>query len=84
MKKPWLAFLLNFFVPGAGLLYLHRWKLALANFVAAQLVLLGLCAWQPGPDWTERSHFLLLMVMAASGGWAHAVACQMRTRNAPG
>ena len=84
MKKPWLAFLLNFCVPGAGLLYLHRWGLALGNFAAAQLILLTFCFWQPGPEWSENFHYVVLTVMAASGGWAHAVACQMRTRTASG
>jgi hypothetical protein len=35
VKKPWLAFLLNFLVAGAGFAYLGKWKWAAINFVAA-------------------------------------------------
>ncbi len=78
MKKPWMAFLLNFLLPGAGMGYLHRWGLALANFLLVQLILLVLCFWPPGPEWHEHFHYVLLVLMAASGGWAHAVASQRR------
>lgn len=33
MKKPFLAFLLSFILPGAGLAYLGMWKPALLNLV---------------------------------------------------
>ena len=32
MKKPWLAFLLNFVFPGVGLAYLGKWGRAVMNF----------------------------------------------------
>lgn len=38
MKKPWLAFLLNFILPGAGLAYLGKWGWALLNFVAVLIL----------------------------------------------
>ncbi|MDB6029285.1 MAG: hypothetical protein JWM68_5508 [Verrucomicrobiales bacterium] len=31
MKKPFLAFLLSFLLPGAGLAYLGKWKWAIIN-----------------------------------------------------
>ena len=31
MKKPWLAFLLNFLIAGAGLAYLGKWAWAFAD-----------------------------------------------------
>lgn len=80
-KRPWLAFVLNFLIPGAGLLYLHRWGLALANFLAVQSVLLTILLWQPDPEWTQHLHYPVLILMAASGGWAHALACQMRLQS---
>ena len=33
MKKPWLAFLLNFLLAGAGLAYLRLWLWAVVNLV---------------------------------------------------
>lgn len=32
MKNPWLAFVLNLLLPGAGFCYLKKWKWALLNF----------------------------------------------------
>ena len=44
MKKPWLAYLLNVLLPGAGLAYLGKWGWAVMNGRAAfpgSLELLG-------------------------------------------
>lgn len=38
MKKPWLAFLLNFLFAGAGLAYLGKWKWAALNLVCTLAV----------------------------------------------
>ncbi len=49
MKKPWVAFLLNFLLPGAGLAYLGKWGWAVLNF-AAVLILAFILASAVPPD----------------------------------
>jgi hypothetical protein len=38
IKKPFVAFVLNFFIAGAGFVYLGRWKSALLNFAVVCVV----------------------------------------------
>ena len=35
MKKPWLAFVLNFLLAGAGMAYLGMWAWAVVNLIVA-------------------------------------------------
>jgi hypothetical protein len=42
MKKPWLAFLLNFLISGLGFAYLGKWAWAVINLVAALAVGIGI------------------------------------------
>src|SRR5579871_5322494 len=49
MKKPWVAFLLNFLLPGAGLAYLGKWGWAVFNFVVVLILAFLLAAAVP-PD----------------------------------
>src|SRR5690349_18140493 len=49
MKKPWVAFLLSFLLPGAGLAYLGKWGWAVLNFVTVLILAFLLAAAVP-PD----------------------------------
>jgi predicted amidophosphoribosyltransferase len=69
MKKPWLAFLLNFLIPGAGLAYLGMWGWAVLNLVVA--LLLGGVIAAAAPDAVGP---LSAGLGAASGGLAMALA----------
>jgi predicted amidophosphoribosyltransferase len=69
MKKPWLAFLLNFLIPGAGLAYLGMWGWAVLNLVVA--LLLGVVMAAAAPDAIGP---LSAGLAAASGGLAMALA----------
>ncbi len=42
IKKPEVAFILSFFLPGAGLCYLDKWVWGLVNFAVVNAVILML------------------------------------------
>jgi len=48
VKKPWLAFLLNFLLAGLGFAYLNRWLWALADFLIT--IMLGIALYQLFPN----------------------------------
>ena len=72
------AFYLNVFLPGAGFLYLRRWKLAALNLAGALAagVVIGLLT--GGRDLGSFSLMPALMIGLASGFWAESVAEQMQ------
>lgn len=72
-KKPWVAFVLSFLLPGSGLVYLGRVKAGVLNFVLVHLFLVGLLSLQE-PTVLEHIHYVFLALAAASAGYAHAVA----------
>ena len=72
MKPPVIAAVLNFILPGAGLLYLGKAGLAALNFVCAVALLLGWCALIS--HGTQTVHYVALGIGAGSAGFAHAVA----------
>ena len=72
--KPWLAFLLSFILPGAGLVYLRKWKQGIANFVVVHAILFFLFFGVGEPTLVEHIHYVFLGLAAASGGYAHGVA----------
>jgi hypothetical protein len=73
-KKPWVAFVLSFFVPGAGLWYLDKWLAGWINLAAVTLVLMLLLVLPLGREVFDYFHYVVLMLMAGSGGVAHACA----------
>ena len=73
-KKPQVAFILSFFVPGAGLVYLDKWSWGLLNFAVVNAMILLLVMLPLGSEVFEYFHYVLLMLAAASAGIAHAVA----------
>jgi hypothetical protein len=75
MKKPWLAFLLNFLFAGAGLAYLGMWAWAVLNLVIVLTIGFVLAATAPdsiGP--------LSAGLAASSGALAMAVAQSMNAK----
>lgn len=72
MKSPRTATVVNFFLPGAGLLYLGKIWMAVANVAVAIGVPL---LWTMGTqDGTDFLHYIALAIAAGSAGFAHAVA----------
>jgi hypothetical protein len=74
MKKPFVAFLLSFLLPGAGLAYLGKWKWAFINF--GVVILIGVVAVFALSDATIRNYgsYLGIGCAAGSAGLARAVA----------
>ena len=72
------AFWLNAFLPGAGFLYLRRWKLAALNLAGALAVGLVITLLTGGRDLGIFSSTPAFMVGLASGFWAETVAQQMQ------
>ena len=71
-KRPLIAGVLNFVVPGLGLLYLGFKKAALINFSLVNVVLV-VCS-LADPKLLEHVHYLFLGLAALSAGYAHGVA----------
>jgi len=44
MKKPWVVFLCNFLLAGAGFVYLGKWKWAVADFLIT--IMLGVALYR--------------------------------------
>ena len=73
MKRSTIAALLSLILPGAGLWYCGRRKLALANLLfALGCPLAGLLT----GFLAEHIHWVFLAIAAGSAGLAHAVASQ--------
>jgi len=73
-KEPSWAFALNFFWPGAGLVYLRRPWLGLANFAA--VVTIAAAAWLALPDARRESAapWIGLILCGSSGFLAYRMA----------
>ncbi len=71
MRKSTIAALMSVVIPGAGLVYCGRVRLALVNLVMALVVpLVAVWAGFPG----EHVLWLVLAIAAGSAGFAHATA----------
>jgi uncharacterized membrane protein YjjP (DUF1212 family) len=75
MKKPWLAFLLNFLLAGAGFVYLGKWTWAAINFFGAIAVGLAFAHYAPG-----QLGIVSAAVGALSGGLAKSAAQSMNAK----
>jgi hypothetical protein len=77
MKRPWLAFTLSFFLPGAGLWYLGKWMWGCANL--ALVLAIGVIATFALSEEAFEKYIRILAVGCAggSGGLAMAVAKEM-------
>ena len=70
-KSGRLAFLYSFVLPGAGLVYLGKWRAGAVNLAIA--ILLPVLAVYAMPDgFVDHIHYLLLVIAAGSGAFAHA------------
>ncbi len=69
MKKPWIAFLLNFLLAGAGFAYLGKWAWAGINLVAA--IVVGIIVYHFSPDSMSTAS---IVVGATSGSLAMSTA----------
>ncbi len=81
VTKPWLAFVLSFCVPGAGLAYIGRWRHGLLNLVGVTAIIIAtLTLWGDSSALTDHFHYIPLILAAASAGYAHAMALQESSR----
>jgi hypothetical protein len=78
MKKPWIAFLLNFLVAGAGFAYLGKLAWAGINFVAA--IAIGLIVYHFSADSLNTAS---VIVAAASASFAMTTAKTMNAKLTP-
>lgn len=79
MKSPLLAFLLSFFVPGAGLAYLGLWKPALVNF--AVVLAIGVMLAFVLPD-AVPGNYLRYVAFGLAGGSGAFAQLKAKMRNA--
>ena len=81
-KKPWVAFVLSFFVPGAGLCYLGKWAWGFVNFAVFVGAIVMLPLMPLGREVFDYFHYVVLILMAGSAGFAHAAATSQTPRRA--
>ena len=62
MKKPWLAFLCNFLLAGAGFVYLGKWAWAAADFLIT--ITIGVVLYRLFPD---QAMWLTAAIPASNG-----------------
>jgi len=80
MKKPLVAFLLSFLLPGAGLAYLGKWKWAIFNFVVVLLVGVLAAFLLPEDTFDRYMRFIAFGCSGGSGGLAQQLAVQMNQK----
>lgn len=74
-SRPTIAAFLSFVIPGAGLWYVGRRGMAIANLILATLVLAA--CWLAGNGTlVDHVHYVALVIAAASAGLAHAATMQ--------
>lgn len=71
MRKSTIAALMSLLIPGAGLLYCGRMRLALVNMDLGLMLPLAV-VWAGFPS--EHVLWLILAIAAGSAGFAHATA----------
>lgn len=77
MKKPMVAFLLSFILPGAGLAYLGKWTWAFINLGVAILVGVGAMVLLSEALLYQYGRYIGIAVGGGSAGLAHTLAKQM-------
>ena len=73
VKKPWLAFVLNFLLAGAGLAYLGLWAWAFVNLIVALAAGVCLAFFFP----SSQLGWLEIMLPVINGVVAQAIAKSM-------
>jgi TM2 domain-containing membrane protein YozV len=82
-KSPQLAFTLNFFLPGAGLLYLGKPAWAAMNFIGVLLIGCLLAFALPDELFENYSRYIAMGIAGGCGGLAMAIAKQRIQPDAP-
>lgn len=80
MKKPFLAFILSFLLPGAGLAYLGKWKWATINLLAVLALGIVLAFTLPEEIFDHYIRFVAYGCAGGSGGLAQVLAKQMNEK----
>ncbi len=84
MKKPWLAFLLNFLLAGAGLAYLRLWLWAVVNLLVAVACGFAMFFYVPA----SQQSWLEILLPVINGILAQAIAqaknARMKAQQEPG
>lgn len=84
MKNRYVAFVLSFLLPGAGLAYLGQWKGAAANLGLAFGIGVLLALILPGHVFDASIRYVAMGIGGASGQWARQKAEEMSKKaNAP-
>jgi hypothetical protein len=73
-KRPLIAGVLSFVLPGLGLLYVGYKRAAMMNFVLVNIALVVFTVFLGDPSMIEHVHWLFLGLAALSAGYAHGVA----------
>jgi hypothetical protein len=76
MKKPIVAFLLSFFIPGAGLAYLGNWKGAFINFGIALLIGIVCAFLLPDEFFAHYGRYIGFGIAGGSGAFAQQKAIE--------
>lgn len=80
MKQPFLAFLLSFLFPGAGLWYLRRWRWGFINLAIVLALGSILAATLPEGTFLRYAHYVAIGCGGASAAIAELVAKRMNER----
>ena len=80
MKSPILAFTLSFFLPGAGLGYLGKWKWAIVNFAVVLLICIAATFILSNEAFDQCSRYIAAGCAGVSGGLASAIAKQLNQK----
>ena len=77
MKSPLLAFTLSFFLPGAGLAYLGKWKLGVINLVIVLGIGVAAAVILSEATFDQYIRYVAIGCAGGSGGLAQAMAKRM-------
>jgi hypothetical protein len=77
MKSPLVAFTLSFFLPGAGLAYLGKWKWAIVNLAVVLLIGVAAAFILSDATFDQYIRYIAIGCAGGSGGLAQAMATKM-------
>jgi len=77
MKSEILAFILNFFLPGAGLAYLGLYRSAVLNFLFVVVIAFALGMYLDPQMLTDGGAYIGAAIAGGSGGFAMSKAREM-------
>ena len=83
MKSPFLAFILSFLLPGAGLCYLGKWGWGLVNLAVVLAVGVAAALLLSEEAFEKYIRYMAMGCGGGSGGLAMALAQQMNQQGGP-